>query len=265
MKKIILQIVLLIALFLAMWFSLSRVHWLKLFRIEQVSKKTEEKLGDLFWEVFSKSQKEIHRKQIISPVDSILVRICEANHIDPKEIKLHVLESEEVNAFALPDNHLVIFSGLLSDCQNEAELSGVMGHELAHMRLNHVMKKLVKEIGLSALIAITTGNRGNEIIKEAAKTLSSTAYDRKLESQADLKAVDYLIKADINPEPFADFLYRLAENEGDETNHLTWISTHPESKERAEKIIEYQKGKKQEHRPILSEKTWKDLKNELAD
>jgi beta-barrel assembly-enhancing protease len=264
MKKTFLQILLLVALFFGMWFTLGRVPWLRLFKIEQVSKKTEEKLGDLLWEAFSAKHHEVHSKKIVGPVDSILTRICEANHIDREDIKLHVLSSEEVNAFALPDKHLVVYTRLIADCHSEEELSGVMGHELAHIQLNHVMKKLVKEIGLAAVIAITTGNRSAEIISEAARMLSSTAYDRRLESQADLKAVDYLIKADINPEPFADFLYRLANDDEDDTN-LTWISTHPESKERAETIIDYQKGKRQEHLPILAEETWDKLREDAAE
>jgi predicted Zn-dependent protease len=138
---------------------------------------------------------------------------------------------------------LVIYTGLIAACENEAELYGVIGHELAHMEKNHVMNKLIKEIGLSVLISMTTGNGNAEMIKEAIKHLSSTAYDRSLETEADLTAVEYLEKASINPEPFANFLYRLA----DETKHLPsqiyWISTHPESKERAEEIIQHIQNK----------------------
>ncbi len=243
MKKILIELVISVALILAVWLGLSQVDWMKLFNIEQVTQNTEEKIGDLFWKMLKSSETEISSDSIVSPVDSMLTRICTANTIDRKKVKLHLLRKDEINAFALPNNHLVIYSGLIAACENEAELYGVIGHELAHMEKNHVMNKLIKEVGLSVLISMTTGNGNAEMIKEAIKHLSSTAYDRSLETEADLTAVDYLEKAEINPEPFANFLYRLA----DETKHLPsqiyWISTHPESKERAEKIIEQIKGK----------------------
>ena len=243
MKKILIELIISVALILAVWFGLSQVDWMKLFNIEQVTQNTEEKIGDLFWKMLKNSETEISSDSIVSPVDSMLTRICTANTIDRKKVKLHLLRKDEINAFALPNNHLVIYSGLIAACENEAELYGVIGHELAHMEKNHVMNKLIKEVGLSVLISMTTGNGNAEVIKEAIKHLSSTAYDRSLETEADLTAVEYLEKTKINPEPFANFLYRLA----DETKHLPsqiyWISTHPESKERAEEIIKHIQNK----------------------
>jgi predicted Zn-dependent protease len=127
------------------------------------------------------------------------------------------------------------------------------------------MKKLVKEIGLSVLISMTTGNGGAEIVKETAKMLSSSAFDRSLEKEADIKAVDYLVKARINPEPFADFLFKLSETENEATQYLTWMSTHPDSKERAEYIIEYCKDKKIEYTDSVTKATWDKLKEKLKD
>ncbi len=266
MKKVLFQILVLVAVFYGMWFGLSKVDWLKIFKVEQASKKTEEKLGELFWEVFSKTEKEVKNKKVTLPVDSLLTKLCEANGFDRKEIKLHVIESDDVNAFAFPNKHLVVFTSLIADSRSEAELAGVMAHELAHIQKNHVMKKLIKEVGLSALISITTGgSAGSEVIKSMAKTLSSTAYDRSLESEADMKAVDYLIEAKIDPAPFADFLARLGKDEPEEMKHLTWISTHPESKERSEKIIESLDGLTYDTQPVLAPETWELLKEKVKE
>ncbi len=79
------------------------------------------------------------------------------------------------------------------------------------------MNKLVEEVGLSTLITLTTGNSCSDMIKETAKSLSSTAFDRSLEKDADIKSVDYLIKAKINPEPFTNFHYKLAERDNEAT------------------------------------------------
>lgn len=264
MKKIILQGTITILLFLGTWLALIQIDWMKVFKVQKVTDKTEQKLGEIFWEVFKKSEKENKNTDVLNAVDSIVTHICNANRIDRKKIKIHILNKDEINAFALPNGHLIVYSGLIMNSDNQEELAGVICHEIAHIELNHVMKKLVKEIGLSVLISMTTVNGGSEVIKETAKMLSSSAFDRSLEKEADIKAVDYLIKAKINPEPFANFLYKLSQEHG-ETKYLTWISTHPDSKERAEYITEYSKNKPGDYQTILSNSTWDNLKEEFKD
>lgn len=237
-KKIFIELVITVSAIAAVWLGLSQVDWMKLLNIEQTTQNTEEKIGDLFWDLMKKSENEITAGSVIAPVDSMLARICVSNSIERKKIKLHLLRKDEINAFALPNKHLVLYTGLITACENEAELCGVMSHELAHIEKNHVMNKLVKEIGLSVLISISTGNGNAETIKAAIKQLSSSAFDRKLETEADLTAVDYLIEAGIDPEPFANFMYRLSDETKNLPNQIYWISTHPESKERAEKMME---------------------------
>ncbi len=239
MRKIGIELVISVTILLGVWFLLSQVDWMKLFNVEQTTRNTEEKIGDLFWDLLKKSETEITSTSVVAPIDSMLSLICEKNQIDHTKIKFHLLRKDDINAFALPNNHLVVYSGLINACENEAELYGVICHEIAHIEKNHVMNKLVKEVGLSVLISMSTGNGNSEMIKEALKRLSSSAYDRKLETEADLTAVDYLIKAGINPEPFANFLYRLSDETKNLPHQIYWISTHPESNERAEKIIEY--------------------------
>ena len=209
--------------------------------------------------MYNNTEKTITNPEIINPVDSIITRICTSNGIDKNKIKLHIIESTDVNAFALPDNHLVILSGLILQCENEAELSGIISHEIAHMELNHVMKKLVKELGMSVIISMSSGKGGGDLIKKSLKLLSSTAFDRKLEKEADIKAVDYLFKAKINPDSFANFMYKLSEKEPTIQKQMSWISTHPNSKERAEYIKSYSKNKPRIFTPILNKDSWSQL------
>lgn len=263
MKKTIIQGLITALLFFGILFTLTQIDWLQVFKVEQLTDKTEEKLGDLFWDYYKKTERESHHKLLEKSVDSIVNHICTANKIDRKKIKVHVLEKDEVNAFAIPNGHLVVFTGLVANSDQQEELTGVICHEVAHIELNHVMKKLVKEIGLSMLLSMTTGDSGPQVIKETAQVLSSSAFDRNLEKEADLKAVDYLIQSKISPEPFANFLYKQSTIEPEAAQYLTWLSTHPDSKERAEYIVSYAKGKKVVSRPILSAKTWKLLKDSL--
>jgi len=265
MKKIFTQGIIIIVLFFSTWFVLRQVNWMTFFKIHKVANKTEEKLGELFWDIFEKSEKENINPFVASSIDSIVTKICSENDINKQTIKVHLFDKDEINAFALPNGHLLIYSGLVLASDNQEELSGVICHEIAHIQLNHVMKKLIKEVGLSVLISMTTGQGGTEIIKETAKLLSSSAFDRSLEKEADIKAIEYLINAKINPEPFANFLYKLSQNEHEAMKYLSWTNTHPASKERAEYIIEYSKNKKTKYEPILSMDTWGKLKEKLKE
>ena len=265
MKKIVLQFSVIVILFFATWFGLRQIDWVSVFNVQEATKSTEEKLGDLFWKMFSKTENEIQSTTIQNSIDTLVTHICKNNSIDRSKIKIHILRNEEINAFTLPNNHLVIYSGLIKSSENEAELLGVISHELAHMEKNHVMKKLMKEVGLSVLISMTTNNAGGEIIKKTAKMLSSSAYDRDLETEADLTAVEYLLNSNIDPEPFANFLYRLSDEEKNIPNQVYWISTHPESKERAERIIESLKHKSITKGSVLTKEKWDLLKSKLDD
>ncbi|PIQ29760.1 MAG: peptidase M48 [Bacteroidetes bacterium CG18_big_fil_WC_8_21_14_2_50_41_14] len=263
MKNILLQLVLLVVLFFALWLGLSKIDWMELLNVNYLTSKTQLKLGELILDQIKNSGEEYHNPKVTLPLDSILTAICISNAIDRSQVQLHVIKSEEVNAFALPNHQLVIYSGLILETRNEAELSGVICHEIAHMELDHVMKKLIKEVGISVLISTTTGNSGSNLMVNILKTLSSTAYDRDLEGDADIRAVDYLLRANIDPIPFARFLRRIPESKSAIDQHLTWMSTHPDAEERAAYIIEFVGEAHGEYQPILSPVTWQNLQHQL--
>lgn len=265
MSRLFLQAFGIIVLFAGLWLTIGRFDWVTILKVEQKTESTEEKFGELLWDFMQTGNTVIEDPYVLQTMDSILSRICESNDIDQSEIKLHLLDKSEVNAFALPDNHLVIFSGLIMDAENAEEVSGVIGHEIAHMVKRHVMKKLIKEIGLSTIVTMVGGTHGGEILGEAARLLSSSAYDRKLEREADIAAVDYLLNAEIDPEPMANFMYRLADEQPDEMRYVSWLSTHPDSRERAEYIIEYSQNSEVDFRPVLSDGSWKLLQEKLAN
>lgn len=261
--KLFLKFLFLVALFFASWFILRQVDWVTLLKVKQMTRTTEEKLGNVFWEMLSQTEDIDHSPEVAGTIDSLVTQLCKANAIDREKIKLHVVNKDMVNAFTLPDAHLVILTGLVNECESEAELLGVIAHELAHVEKNHVMKKLVKEIGLSVLISMTKGGSG-ETVRQAMQLITSSAYDRELEREADLTAVDFLIKAEVDPEPFANFLYRLSENEEHIPRQVFWITTHPDSKERAENIINYMKGRAITKKLILTPEQWGKLKEKTA-
>jgi predicted Zn-dependent protease len=264
--KILFQFLVLAGLFFATWFGLRQVDWLHFFKVESVSRKTEEKIGTLAWELIRKTSNEIKSKEQVQAVKKLADHLSGVSEIEPNFIKIHLIDRDEINAFALPDGHLIVFSGLIRDCQNEAELAGVLGHEIAHMERKHVMKKLVKELGLEVLVSATAGgHQSSKILKETVRVLSSAAYDRSLETEADKTSVQYLIKAGIDPRPFAHFLARMPNEKDPDPSGIFSSSTHPDSDIRAKEILEQIGNQKFETQPVLSEDEWNSLKSRVTE
>ncbi len=261
--KLFLQLIFIIVSFLGIWLGLSRIDWMTTFQVEKASNDIEEKLGDLYWDILKNVNDEIKDKELVSPLDSLLTRICQRNDIDREKIKLHLVDKDEVNAFALPDYHMVVYSGLIQECENEAELCGIIAHELAHLEKGHIMQKLVKEVGLSVLLSMATNTGNPEIIKQAIKVLTSSAYDRKLELEADLTGAEYLINSGIDPEAFAAFMFRMSAQEKGLPDQLFWVSSHPGSEERTQAILDYSKDREVKKEMILDSLQWVSLQEKL--
>lgn len=249
-----------IATFFGMWLALSQINFRSILKVDKAVNTTEEGLGNIIWNEIERTETVIYDNDIVSTLDSLLIPLCKKNDIEKDSLKVYIIQKDEINAFALPNNYIVVYTGLISNCKNEEALLGVLGHEIAHLQENHVMKKLSKEIGFSVLMSMTGNNA--QVIKEVVHTLSSSAYDRTLEREADMKSIDYMINAEIDPKPFIDFMYNLS-LETDNHTITKWISTHPESEERAHYIMSFIKGKEINSKQILSEKSWENLKQSV--
>lgn len=255
MGKLAFRFSILVVFFLCLWLGLSQLNLKKRFKVEEVKTSTEERLAKLLLEIYTTNDEEADEESV-QLVTNIKNRICRNNDIDSSNFKIHVIMKDEINAFALPDGHIVVYSGLIKECQNAEELAGVMGHEMAHIHENHIMKKLAREFGASVLVSLSGGT-----VTEIAKMITSTGYSRKLEAEADEFAVKYLIKANIDPEPMADFMYRLSTMGSELPNYMVWMSTHPGSEARAQSILDQIKDEEIIPEPVLTDEEWETLQS----
>jgi predicted Zn-dependent protease len=258
MKSKSLWIILIIGVFLALFFCLRRIDWAELFKFQDYSRETEERLGELFWTHIGDEGEQITDSLTIAVMDTLMKRICDANAIPRQDIEAHVFRADVVNAFALPGGHLVINSQLIQKCENPEQLCGVLAHEIAHIQLRHVMGKLTRQVGSAVLLGITTEGSDSGLLAELIASLSSRAFDREMEKEADLKAVEYMVNAKIDARPFAKFLYSTEENATE--SPLRWLSTHPSSKERQDYVNTEIDGKQRDTAPIISDQSWYSLK-----
>jgi predicted Zn-dependent protease len=261
MKKVLSHALFLSVAFFSMWYFLSLIDYRTIFKIEELTKENEQKLGRLILDAVTKSNKTIMQDSIVAVVEGIKKRICTANGISDSTITVHIVAVNDVNAFALPGRHLIIYSGLIEYCKSSDELAGVIAHEIAHMEHDHVMKKMVKEVGFAMVISLSGGNSGSEIVRQTVKLLSSTAFDREQESEADASGVHYMAKADIDPQASADFLFRLSHEGGNISNQFELLNTHPNSADRAAEILKLRKTEPFTTRPVSDSISWKKFQN----
>ena len=257
MKDFITHLTISVVFFGAVVFGLSQLPWTDWFKVKETKKTLEESLGKLCLESASGIDVGTSDSTALILLEKIKDKICSENSIKSDNIKLHFLRSSEINAFALPDDHLIIYTGIVDYCKSPEELAGVMAHEIAHINKGHIMKNLGREIGFATLATLVGNSSGTEILR----TITSTAYSRSMENEADEAAVQYLQNSGINPSGLPDLMYRLSTEESEYFKYLTIISTHPNSEERAEKMLAMIDLDKT-YEPVLSEEEWEMLKSE---
>jgi len=170
--------------------------------------------------------------------------------------KFTVLDSPVVNAFAVPGGYVYVTRGLLATANNEAELAGVLGHEIGHVVSGHGEDRIKREnrAGLGVILGAALGgifgglDGAGDAIEKGMKMASGylSKHSQKEEFQADVIGIDLLIKAGYSPFAQADFLDQLAAKEALEAkisgqqynpNAVDFFASHPATAERVRQAI----------------------------
>ena len=146
-------------------------------------------------------------------------------------LTIDVVRVKQVNAFALPGNHIFIFSGLIDKAQNPDEVAGVLAHEMGHLELRHPTRGMIQQLGLSAVISLMFGGNAAGDVAYLATALS---YTREMEREADSRAIALLQRAKIHTNGLASFFRALKDDKDGDGPMPDWLSTHPGLLERAE-------------------------------
>jgi predicted Zn-dependent protease len=178
--------------------------------------------------------------EYVNRVGQNLVRNSDARV--PFTIK--VVDSDEINAFALPGGFFYVNSGLILAADEEAELAGVMAHEIAHVAARHAMRQMTRanwaNIGTIPLIFIG-GGVGYAVRAAAGLGLPLTflTFSRGFEAEADYLGVQYMYKTGYDPQAFVSFFEKLQAKEKKKPGTLAKaFSTHPQTPDRIEKSQE---------------------------
>src|ERR1700726_4393853 len=205
--------------------------------------------------------------EYVNRVGQNLVRNSDAKV--PFTIK--VIDSEEVNAFALPGGFFFVNSGLILKADNEAELAGVMSHEIPHVAARHGTRQATRgEIAnLASIPLIFMGGWTGYGIRQAASVLVPVGFlrfSRGFESEADMLGLEYMYKAGYDPTAFVDFFEKIETLEKRKPGTMAKVfSTHPMTDDRikaAQKNIQNYLKAKPEY--VLTTSEFNDVKNRLS-
>jgi beta-barrel assembly-enhancing protease len=151
---------------------------------------------------------------------------------------IKVVSTDEVNAFALPGGFFFVNSGLILKADNEAELAGVMAHEIAHVAARHGTRQASRGelVNYASLPLIFMGGWTGYAIQGAASVaipMGFLTFSRGFEKEADMLGLQYMYKAGYDPESFVDFFEKLETMEKTKPGTMAKVfSTHPMTEDR---------------------------------
>ena len=158
------------------------------------------------------------------------------------EWKVYIINDDSVlNAFCTPGGYIYFYTGLIRFLDNDAQFAGVMGHEMAHAAERHSTQQMTKTYGLSVLLSVVLGENPNmiaQMVAELAAGVTTLAFSRDDEYEADEFAVRYLYETSYDARGVAGFFEKLI----GEPEPPEFLSTHPNSENRVEKIYEVWEG-----------------------
>jgi beta-barrel assembly-enhancing protease len=171
----------------------------------------------------------------VKAVEEMTQRLAEQIPNNPYKFQVTVVKSDVVNAFALPGGYVVVFTGLMKKADSGEEVAGVLGHELNHVLQRHGMERIVKNLGIMAVVAIIVGDQQGLIglMRQVGVELLTLKFDRAQEMEADLTGLQLVYRAKIDPKGMITFFQKLSEKD---EGRLEWLSTHPMSSARADRL-----------------------------
>jgi len=197
---------------------------------------------EMKWGKMYATQIEKSTKFITDPVVTEYVNRIGQNIVKNSDCKvpftIKVIDSDEINAFALPGGFFYVNSGLLLNADEEAELAGVMAHETAHVCAHHAAREMTRlnyaQIGMVPLIFI--GGWTGYGIYEAANIgipITFMKFSREFEAQADYLGVQYMYRAGYDPQAFITFFEKIQALEKRKPGAVAKVfADHPQTPER---------------------------------
>ncbi len=182
---------------------------------------------------------------ILGYLERMVERLSKNITAQPFELEVNLIYDKRINAFATAGGFLYVNSGLFLTMENESELAGVVGHEIAHITQRHIAKRqqkstlaMLTSILTAAAAALAASQGGGNLAAGAmsggvaAGQSIMLAYSRQDENEADTVGYEYLVKAGYDPQAFVTAFRKLQAQSFGAKGVPTYLSTHPDLSDR---------------------------------
>jgi predicted Zn-dependent protease len=182
--------------------------------------------------------------ELTAYLDGMCQRLGKVSHRSNLNYQLKILDASVVNAFAVPGGYVYFTRGILAHLNNEAELAGVMGHEIGHITARHSAQQYSKAqlaqvtLGVGSAVASAAGLSGLSGLAQMGVGMLFLRFSRDNERQADSLGVEYASKLHYDATQLASFFHTLEQmNPGSDRSGLpSWFSTHPNPEDRVNAV-----------------------------
>ncbi|MCI1278194.1 MAG: M48 family metallopeptidase [Nitrospira sp.] len=248
-----------VGLGLMLWFGSDLiVEW----AVARIPVSWEQKLGETVYQDFLAKETVLKEGPAVTAVQDMIQRMTAKILNNPYTFQVSVVQSPVVNAFALPGGYVVVFTGLMKKAESGEEVAGVLSHELNHVLQRHGMERIVRTMGLAAVVSVLVGDQQGLIglARQLGMELATLKFGREQETEADVTGIRLLHDARIAPDGMIRFFERLSEKDKE---RVELFSTHPMSAARAERLkAELAALPKQTPEPFTFE--WKGVQDSLG-
>jgi beta-barrel assembly-enhancing protease len=194
----------------------------------------------------------------------------------PYNLKIFILPSDKINALALPGGNIIVFEGLLKVADSPEELAGVLAHEAQHIFLKHSTQGILRNMASGMLLTLVLGDANTlmESVVSIVEQLNTLGFSRKMETEADIKGVELMLGAKINPQGMLSIFKKLLKEElkleenkknlsssKNAKEVFSYLSTHPSAKSRLKKIDNHIKNNSNKlWIPLYPNSHWNEIK-----
>ncbi len=207
-----------------------------------VSLEKEIQIGAQYAEMFEQTARLVEDPVVTEYVDRVGQNIVK--HSDAKvPFVIKVVDTDEVNAFALPGGYFYVNKGLILEAENEAELAGVMAHEIAHVTARHATERMTKAqlMQFGALPLLFVGGYWTQMAMQnglgMGLSLAVLGITRKSEAEADQLGTQYAWNTGYDPNGFITFFEKLQAKEKNKPGAFaSFMRTHPSLDNRIEMV-----------------------------
>ncbi len=209
--------------------------------LQPIAYKEEKAIGGrLAVEVFSRYGGAYNDPELLRYINLVGQAVADVSNRPDIDYHFAILNTDFPNAFATPGGYVFVSIGLLKMVQNEAQLAGVLAHEVAHISQKHALQTLGRSRSLQGISALTLTamdkNPGlfDKLIDEVSEVLFTRGLDKNLEFEADRYGREFAYRMGYYPGGLQNFIFKLGKSK--EGQSSIFMSTHPSTGERVDRL-----------------------------